>query len=76
MIILISVVSGWILRKFAGNLEQRQKGNPYRDRYDYSERVKVYRELVDHSNSIMPGVKVRLSTEAISVWKDVGLTWE
>ena len=45
-------------------------------RYDYSERVNVYKELAAYSNSIMPGVKVRLSTEAISVWEDVGLTWE
>ena len=29
MIILISVVNGWILRKFVRNLKQIQKGNPY-----------------------------------------------
>jgi len=45
-------------------------------RYAYNERVLIYKELVAYSKSIMPGVKIRLSTEAVSVWKDVGLTWE
>jgi len=45
-------------------------------RYDRQFRVDTYKALKDHAEEIMPDVKVRLSTEAVSVWKDVGLTWD
>ncbi len=45
-------------------------------RYDRQFRVDTYKALKEYAEEIMPGVRVQLSTEAISVWEDVGLTWE
>ena len=45
-------------------------------RYDRQFRVDTYKALNEYAQKIMPGVRVQLSTEAISVWEDVGLTWK
>jgi len=45
-------------------------------RYDRDFRVETYRELANYIKEIMPGVGIKLSTEAVSIWQDVGLEWE
>ena len=47
-----------------------------KSRYDRTFRVATYKAMADYIEKIMPGINVRLSTEAVSVWKDVGLTWD
>ncbi len=72
-----------IVRKRHPDLYQHYKNNmvdKYEDeeksRYERQFRVDTYKALKDYAEEIMPGVTVRLSTEAVSVWKDMGLTWE
>ncbi|MBT4992406.1 MAG: hypothetical protein HOM93_03210 [Candidatus Marinimicrobia bacterium] len=45
-------------------------------RYDRDKRVEIYKALVEYIKVEIPGVDVEMSTEAVDVWKDVGLTWE
>jgi DNA repair photolyase len=56
--------------------EMKKHGDEEKLRYDRQFRVDTYQALKDHAQEIMPGVSVKLSTEAISVWEDVGLSWE
>lgn len=46
-----------------------------KSRYDRTFRVNTYKAMAEYIEKIMPGVNVRLSTEAVSVWKDAGLSW-
>ena len=51
-------------------------GDEEKVRYERQFRVDTYKALKEYAEEVMPGVKVLLSTEAVSVWKDVGLSWE
>jgi DNA repair photolyase len=51
-------------------------GDEEKVRYKRQFRVDTYKALKEYAQKIMPGVRVQLSTEAISIWKDVGLSWK
>jgi len=65
-----------LFKHYVDNMDSKKQGDEEKFRYIRKFRIDTYKKLKNYAEEIIPGVEVKLSTEALSIWDDVGIEWK